>query len=322
MLKWTDIIKFAENGNLPPDHVVHKSDSEWQAILTPEQYQITRKKGTEKPFSSEMCDVFEPGLYACVCCDTLLFDASDKFESGTGWPSFSQPRKENAIAYQADLSHGMTRIETTCNTCGAHLGHVFQDGPPPSGLRYCMNALALKKIAAKHETATFGGGCFWCTEAVFQQLKGVHKVVSGYSGGIRPNPTYEQVCTGATGHAEVVQITFDPKEITYADLLRIHLSTHDPTTLNRQGGDHGTQYRSIILIHDPGQGNTAKEIIAEMQPHFENEIVTEMQPFRDFYQAEDYHQNYYNNNPMQPYCAAVINPKLDKFRKLFKERLK
>ena len=322
MLKWIDIIKFAEQGNPEPDRVVQKTEREWQAMLTPEQYQITRQKGTERPFSSGMCSQFEPGLYVCVCCDTLLFDASHKFESGTGWPSFTRPIRDNAIAYHADLSHGMTRIETTCNTCGAHLGHVFQDGPPPSGLRYCMNAIALKKMDAAYEKATFGGGCFWCTEAVFQQLEGVHNVVSGYSGGIVPDPTYEQVCTGTTGHAEVVQVTFNPKEISYDDLLRIHMSTHDPTTLNYQGGDHGTQYRSIILSHNPEQENSARKIIAEMQPHFENEIVTEVQPFRDFYQAEDYHQNYFNKKPEQPYCAAVISPKLVKFRKLFKARLK
>lgn len=322
MLTWDDIIKLAEKGNLKPDRVVQKSDAEWQELLTPEQYQITRKKGTERPFSSEMCSSFEPGPYACVCCESLLFDAGKKFESGTGWPSFTQPVRENAIAYHADRSHGMYRIETTCNTCGAHLGHVFQDGPRPSGLRYCMNALALKKLDRKYETATFGGGCFWCTEAVFQQLKGVQKVTSGYSGGKRPDPTYEQVCSGATGHAEVVQITFDPNEISYADLLRIHLSTHDPTTLNRQGADHGTQYRSIILTHNSDQEATAQQILAEMQPDFQDEIVTQIEPLDVFYPAEEYHQNYFNNNPAQPYCAAVINPKLQKFRKLFSKKLK
>ncbi len=271
-----------------------------------------------------MCGLFEPGLYACVCCDTLLFDASEKFESGTGWPSFTQPIKENAIAYHKDQSFGVIRIETTCNTCGAHLGHVFQDGPPPGGLRYCMNAVALKKTDSglKLETATFGGGCFWCTEAIFQQLKGVQKVVSGYSGGSTENPTYEQVCSGSTGHAEVVQITFNPEEISFADLLRIHLSTHDPTTMNRQGADRGTQYRSIILTHTGDQEKTAREVITEMQPHFDDQIVTGIDPFEHFYPAEDYHQNYYQENPGQPYCAAVINPKLEKFKKLYRDQMK
>ncbi len=151
MLQWPDVLRFARNGNPEPERKVVKSETEWQAQLTPNQYIVTRQKGTERPFSSAMCSLFEPGLYACVCCDTLLFDASEKFDSGTGWPSFTQPITENAIAYHADHSHGMMRVETVCNTCGAHLGHVFPDGPAPSGLRYCMNAIALKKIAENHD---------------------------------------------------------------------------------------------------------------------------------------------------------------------------
>jgi methionine-R-sulfoxide reductase len=147
MLKWKDVLGFARNGNPAPDSRVERSEAEWRAQLTPEQYRVTRQAGTERPFSSEMCNLFEPGIYACVCCDTVLFDASEKFDSGTGWPSFTQPVKENAIAYHADTTFGMTRVETVCNTCDAHLGHVFPDGPAPTGLRYCMNAVALKKVA-------------------------------------------------------------------------------------------------------------------------------------------------------------------------------
>ena len=149
MLKWNDVLAYAKNGNPAPDRKVTKSETEWRAQLTPEQYQVTRQAGTERAFSSEMCSLFEPGIYSCVCCDTLLFDASEKFESGTGWPSFTQPIKENAIAYHADHSYGMVRVETVCNTCDAHLGHVFPDGPKPSGLRYCMNAVSLKKTSSK-----------------------------------------------------------------------------------------------------------------------------------------------------------------------------
>ncbi len=149
MLKWQDLLRLARDGNLESERKVVKSEVEWRAQLTPEQYVVTRQQGTERPFSSQMCSLFEPGLYACVCCDELLFDASEKFESGTGWPSFTQPLKENAIAYHADHAHGMVRVETVCNTCEAHLGHVFPDGPAPSGLRYCMNAVALKKASAK-----------------------------------------------------------------------------------------------------------------------------------------------------------------------------
>ena len=150
MLDWSEVLRLAKEGNLEPDQSVVKTETEWQAQLTPEQYHVTRQHGTERAFSSEMCSLFEPGLYGCVCCDMLLFDASQKFESGTGWPSFTQPIKENAIAYHADHSYGMVRVETLCNTCDAHLGHVFPDGPKPSGLRYCMNAVALKKIKGEN----------------------------------------------------------------------------------------------------------------------------------------------------------------------------
>jgi methionine-R-sulfoxide reductase len=146
MLDWKSVLNFADNGNPTPDSIIEKTDAEWIALLDENAYYVTRKKGTERPFSSEMCSRFEPGIYACVCCDTLLFDANEKFESGTGWPSFTQPIKENAIAYNADNTYGMRRVETVCNTCKAHLGHVFPDGPAPSRLRYCINAVALKKV--------------------------------------------------------------------------------------------------------------------------------------------------------------------------------
>ena len=146
MLKWDDVLAFANRDNPAPDRRVEKTDDQWRDLLTPEQFYVTREHGTERPFSSEMCSRFEPGRYACVCCDTLLFDADSKFESGTGWPSFTQPVADNVIAYVVDTSHGMTRVETLCNSCDAHLGHVFPDGPPPTGLRYCMNAVALRKL--------------------------------------------------------------------------------------------------------------------------------------------------------------------------------
>lgn len=148
MLTWNDVLRFANQGNPAPEQTISKTNAEWQAQLSPEQYYVTRQRGTERPFSSRLCQLFEPGQYRCVCCGTLLFDAQEKFDSGTGWPSFNQPAQENAIAYHVDHSHGMTRVETTCNSCGAHLGHVFPDGPPPSGLRYCINALALQKVKA------------------------------------------------------------------------------------------------------------------------------------------------------------------------------
>jgi len=145
IFKWIDVLKFANNGNLKPDKRVEKTEAEWKAMLTPEEFRITRKKGTERAHSSEMCELLEAGKYACVCCDTPLFDSEEKFQSGTGWPSFTQPVKENVVAYHKDKGFGMYRIETVCSTCDAHLGHVFQDGPPPSGLRFCINALSLRK---------------------------------------------------------------------------------------------------------------------------------------------------------------------------------
>ena len=144
MLQWNDVLNYARNGNPEPDHKVQKTDDEWRQVLTPEAFAVTRQTGTERAFSSEMCSLFKPGTYKCACCETVLFDAEGKFESGTGWPSFNQPVAVNVIAYRIDESHGMTRVEAICNVCDAHLGHVFPDGPPPSGLRYCMNAVALK----------------------------------------------------------------------------------------------------------------------------------------------------------------------------------
>lgn len=174
------------------------------------------------------------------------------------------------------------------------------------------------------ETATFGAGCFWCVEAVFEQVKGVASVVSGYSGGKRPDPTYEQVSTGVSGHAEACQITYDPKQVSYADLLEIFWKTHDPTTKDRQGNDVGPQYRSVIFFHDEQQRRTAEHYRKKLEEArvYDDPIVTELVQFEAFYPAEKYHQNYYAINPDQPYCRFVIQPKLEKFRKVFSDKLK
>ena len=174
------------------------------------------------------------------------------------------------------------------------------------------------------ETATLAAGCFWCVEAVFDDLRGVEDVVSGYSGGHTENPTYREVCSETTGHAEVTQIKFDPGVISFADILRVFFAVHDPTTLNRQGNDIGTSYRSAIFYHTPEQKQTAEEIIKEVTEAgiYDNPIVTEVTAFDKFYPAEDYHQEYFANNPTQPYCAAVVAPKVAKFRKQFVSRLK
>ena len=321
MLKWLDVIKLANTENPAPDRRVEKTEAEWRDILEPEQFRVTRLKGTERAHSSEMCNFFQPGKYACICCGTLLFDSATKFQSGTGWPSFTQPIKDNVVSYHKDESYGMIRIETTCSTCDAHLGHVFQDGPRPSGLRFCINAVALKKKESNDKKVTFGGGCFWCTEAIFQQLKGVKKVESGYSGGKIDNPTYRQVCSGLTGHAEVIELTYDPREISFEELVKIHLTTHDPTTLNRQGADRGTQYRSVVFYRNEAERLAAAKVIEEVQTAFDQPIVTELAEFDQFYRAEEYHQNYYASNPNKAYCQTVINPKLKKFRDLYTEKI-
>ncbi|MGE5194931.1 MAG: peptide-methionine (S)-S-oxide reductase MsrA [Deltaproteobacteria bacterium] len=174
------------------------------------------------------------------------------------------------------------------------------------------------------ETATFGSGCFWCSEAVFQRIKGVESVVPGYSGGHVKNPTYLQVCTKTTGHAEVVQITYDPGVVSYEELLEIFWKSHDPTTLNRQGHDKGPQYRSVIFYHNDEQKELAEHYKKELDKAkiFSRKIVTEISPFKEFYQAEDYHLNYFNNNPNEEYCQTVIGPKVNKIKRVFKEKLK
>jgi peptide-methionine (S)-S-oxide reductase len=174
------------------------------------------------------------------------------------------------------------------------------------------------------EIATLGGGCFWCLEAVYRETEGVEKVVSGYMGGITPNPTYKDVCSGATGHVEVVQLTFDPNVISYGDILEIFFAIHDPTTLNRQGNDVGTQYRSVIFFHSPEQKATAEETVRKLTAEkvFDDPVVTAIEPAQEFHSAEAYHQEYFENHPYQPYCAFVVAPKVQKFRKKFAGRVK
>lgn len=180
----------------------------------------------------------------------------------------------------------------------------------------------MKPIENKH-LATFGGGCFWCTEAILNEIKGVSKVVSGYSGGSVPGkPTYREVCSGLTGHAEVVQVSFDPDQISFKDLLIIFMTTHDPTTLNRQGADVGTQYRSVIFYHDEKQKEVATSVLEELKSYYKDPIVTEISPLEKFFEAEDHHQDYYKNNQEQGYCNYVITPKLAKLRKVYAEKLK
>jgi peptide methionine sulfoxide reductase msrA/msrB len=311
----------------PESNPMSKSEEEWKKMLTPQQYYVLREKGTEKPFTGELLMNKADGYYNCAACGNPLFASDAKFDSHCGWPSFDKEIAEGRIITTEDNSHGMHRTEITCAKCGGHLGHVFDDGPTDTGLRYCVNSASLAFEAAElapQDTITLAGGCFWCMEAVFQQLKGVTSVASGFAGGSDMGVDYKEVCSGNTGHAEVVQVVFDPKVISLTEILKVFFTVHDPTQLNRQGADIGTQYRSAIFYRNPSQYNLAKNIIDALnhEKAYNNPVVTTLEAYNGFVKAEDYHQNYYNNNKEQGYCQRVIQPKLDKFEKAFSYLLK
>lgn len=310
------------------------TDAEWKKILPAEVYEVSRHQETERAFSGKLWNFEGKGTYFCAACGNVLFRSDAKFASSCGWPSFFEQMNPNSVVYKQDNSHGMDRTEALCGRCGGHLGHLFNDGPPPTGKRYCMNSIVLdfepdnaimkQKTENQKDTITLGGGCYWCVEAVYESLMGVLSVESGFSGGDVPNPTYEEVCTGTTNHAEVVQITFDKTITSLEEILKVFFTVHNPTTLNRQGEDIGTQYRSVIYYRNNDQKDLALGLIAELNNEkvYDSPIVTQVEPFTKFYKAEDYHQNYYVNHKNENYCKMVIQPKIEKFEKIFKTRLK
>ena len=318
--------------NLPLDTTwtekVVKSDAEWKKSLTPKQYYILRQHGTERPFSSELYEVKEEGTYICAGCKNPLFSSAAKFNSGTGWPSYFQPYSTKSLNVATDNSLGMSRDALTCKRCDGHLGHVFNDGPEPTGLRYCIDGDGLLFVPKKSSVAvaTFAGGCFWCTETIFESIKGVKEVISGYSGGKETDPSYESVGGGRTGHAEAFQVYYDPKVISYKDLIRVFFASIDPTIVNGQGPDRGAQYRTIAFYTNDVEKSIIEEKIKEISKEYSQPIATQVVKFEKFYEAEAYHQDFVKRNPNQGYVRGESIPRrertLAKVKDLVKEEIK
>ncbi|MBN2450137.1 MAG: bifunctional methionine sulfoxide reductase B/A protein [Lentisphaeria bacterium] len=270
--------------------------------LTPEEEWVILRKGTERPFSGRFWKHSAEGTYVCRRCNAPLFRSTAKFDSECGWPSFDDAIPD-AVKRQPDADG--KRTEIVCARCGAHLGHVFLgEGYTDRNTRHCVNSLSLDflPVAGKElHRAIFASGCFWGTEYVFQRAPGVVSTTVGYTGGTTPSPSYRDVCGGKTGHAEAVEVVYDPGKTTYEALCRLFFETHDPTQLNRQGPDVGTQYRSAVFTLDETQRQTAARLIAQLRERG-TKVVTEVVPATTFWKAEDYHQDYYNRTGRKPYC--------------------
>lgn len=302
------------------------SQEKIKSILSKEQFRVTQKNGTEKPFQNEYWDNEREGIYVDIVSGEPLFCSKDKYKSGTGWPSFMSPLDSQYIVEKPDNSLFSRRTEVRSKVGDSHLGHVFNDGPKPTGLRYCVNSAALRFIPVNElekegygeymslfssepekestnsvQRATFAGGCFWCMEPPYDQLAGVMKTIPGYAGGKTKNPTYEEVCSGSTGHLEVMQIIFDPTKTSYEELLEVFWHNVDPTDDGGQFVDRGYQYSTAIFYHDQTQKNLAEESKKKLDESgiFKKKIVTEIRKLEDFFSAEDYHQDFYKKNPLR-----------------------
>lgn len=268
--------------------------------LTAEQERVIVHKGTERPFSGKYFDHFEKGIYTCKQCGAALFESSSKFKSGCGWPSFDE-RIKGAVKWQKDADG--VRTEITCAKCGAHLGHVFLgEGLTPKNTRYCVNSISMNFVPQKKtEKAIFASGCFWGTEYYFKQANGVISTTVGYTGGDVNNPTYKQVCSDKTGHAEAVEVEIDLSKTSFEELAKLFFETHNFTQLNRQGPDVGTQYRSAIFYLNQQQREIAAQLVEELKKKG-YDVKTQIVPAGRFWPAEKYHQNYYERKGKAPYC--------------------
>lgn len=286
--------------------------------LTKLQYEVTQKEGTEKPFENKYWNNKADGIYVDVVSGEPLFSSLDKYDSGTGWPSFTKPISDGAVKMKKDYKLVVPRTEVRSSLGDSHLGHVFDDGPGPTGERFCMNSASMRfipianmkkegygrflfdfKDKKKWEIATLAGGCFWGVEDLLKNIKGVIETRVGYTGGNVAKATYDVVKTGVSGHAEAVQVLFDPKLVSYDTILLYFFKIHDPTTLNQQGNDIGTQYRSHIFYQDEKQKIAAQKIIdrVEKSKKWKKPVVTKLSPLGDFWNAEENHQKYLQKNP-------------------------